>query len=84
MIRSFRFRRDLHPMPEFVMNALLTHQLLTAFNARPAYQRDEYLGWIGRAQPEGMQHQRLIQMLDELQRGDVFMSLLFRPNATHH
>ena len=74
-----RFKRDLHPMPEFVMNALLTHELLTAFNARPPYQRDDYLGWIGRAKQEVTKQKRLAQMLDELQRGNVFMKLVFRP-----
>ena len=61
------------------MNALLTHKLLTAFNARPAYQRDDYLGWIGRAKRETTKQQRLAQMLDELQRGNVFMKLEIRP-----
>ena len=61
------------------MNALLTHNLLTAFNARPPYQRDDYLGWIGRAKREATKQQRLTQMLDELRRGNVFMKLEIRP-----
>lgn len=60
------------------MDALLTHNLLTAFNARPAYQRDDYLGWIGRAQIDSIKEKRLAQMLDELARGNVFMKLVFR------
>ena len=63
------------------MNALLNHNLLTAFNARPPYQRDDYLGWIGRAKRETTKQQRLAQMLDELRRGNVFMKLEIRPKS---
>ena len=63
------------------MDALLTRELMTAFNARPPYQRDDYLGWIGRAKQDVTKQKRLTQMLDELQRGDVFMKLVFRPKG---
>ena len=71
--RTFALRRDLHPMPEFVMDALLTQNLLTAFNARPPTQRNDYLGWIARAKREKGQQERLAQMLYELASGDRYM-----------
>jgi len=62
-------------MPDFVLQALDRRRLMDAFRARPPYQRNDYLGWITRAKLEATRLQRLNQMLDELERGDVYMNM---------
>ncbi len=68
-------RRPRHPMPGFVREALEEHGLVEAYEARPPYQRNDYLGWITRAKREDTRLRRLAQMLDELRRGDVYMKM---------
>lgn len=59
----------------FVREALEQHGLVQAFDRRPAYQRNDYLGWIARAKRAETQLKRLSQMLDELERGGVYMNM---------
>jgi uncharacterized protein YdeI (YjbR/CyaY-like superfamily) len=66
-------------MPRFVREALDAEDLGGAYEARPAYQRNDYIGWINRAQLPDTREQRLAQMLDELRRGDVYMHASWRP-----
>ena len=72
-------KRKSNPMPTPVRIALEAHQLLTAYLARPEFQRNDYLGWIARARSDGTRGKRLQQMLDELVRGDCYMSMAWRP-----
>lgn len=55
--------------------------LLEAYRARPPYQQNDYLGWIGRARREETRRKRLVQMLDELAAGDVYMNMAWRPGG---
>ena len=73
-----RLSRPRHPMPDEVRRVLLNRDLLTAFEARPAYQQNDYLGWIARARRPETRARRLHQMLDELGRGDVYMKMPWR------
>jgi uncharacterized protein YdeI (YjbR/CyaY-like superfamily) len=74
-----RLKRPRHPMPGFVRQALEARGLTTAYEGRPPYQRNDYIGWIMRAATEETQLKRLEQMLDELRRGDVYMKMAWRP-----
>lgn len=71
-------KRALNPMPEDVRAALVSHHLVEAYEARPPYQRNDYLGWIGRAKGEETRAKRLRQMVDELKRGGVYMNMDWR------
>lgn len=71
-------RRERHPMPDFVMEALNKSRLFDAFEERPPYQRNDYVGWISRAKRPETQRARLAQMLDELRRGDVYVKMAHR------
>ncbi len=62
-------------MPDFVREALVDRDLLEAYESRPWYQRNDYLGWISRAMKEETVQRRLGQMLDELERGDLYMKM---------
>ena len=68
-------RRDLNPMPDEVLQALEARGLIDAYQARPAFQRNDYLGWIARARKLETRQKRLAQMLDELQDGDIYMKM---------
>lgn len=68
-------KRQLNPMPDFVSAALEAGGLTALYEARPAYQRNDYLSWIGNAKREETRQKRLAQMLDELRRGGVYMNM---------
>jgi uncharacterized protein YdeI (YjbR/CyaY-like superfamily) len=55
-------------MPAFIQRALAHHGLTRAYRSRPAYQRNDYIGWITRAKRDETRAKRLAQMLDELAR----------------
>lgn len=76
---SARLPRPRHPMPAFVRAALRERGLLDAYHGRPAYQQNDYVGWITRAKRPETQAKRLAQMLAELERGDVYMNMAYRP-----
>jgi uncharacterized protein YdeI (YjbR/CyaY-like superfamily) len=60
-------------MPEDVRQALQSAGLEGAYEVRPAYQRNDYIGWIARAKREATRQQRIKQLLDELRCGGVYM-----------
>lgn len=72
-------KRERYPLPEFVRTALERSGLVRAYRARPAYQRNDYIGWITRAKLATTRQKRLEQMLDELRRGSVHMNMKWRP-----
>ena len=71
--------RPIQPMPEFVKEALEKSHLLDAYKSRPPYQQNDYLGWINRAKRQETKEKRLAQMLYELQRGDLYMNMAYKP-----
>lgn len=70
-------KRDLNPMPPDIRERLEERGLMAAFGARPAYQRNDYLGWVARAKRPETKAKRLAQMLDELERGGVYMKMVW-------
>ena len=72
-------KRPANPMPDFVADALQAEGLRDRYDARPWYQRNDYLGWIDRAKRNDTKMKRLRQMLDELKAGDVYMKMAWRP-----
>jgi uncharacterized protein YdeI (YjbR/CyaY-like superfamily) len=68
-------KRQLHPMPEFVRQTLGKRGLIEAYKERPAYQQNDYIGWINRAKRQETKQKRLHQMLDELEVGGVYMNM---------
>jgi uncharacterized protein YdeI (YjbR/CyaY-like superfamily) len=71
-------KRDINPMPADIRAALEERGLMAAYDRRPAYQRNDYLGWIARAKLDETRKKRLDQMLDELERGGVYMNMKWR------
>jgi len=52
---------------------------MDAYRDRPPYQQNDYIGWITRAKRIETQEKRLNQMLDELEKGDVYMKMDWKP-----
>lgn len=75
-------KREIQPMPGFVRAALKKHGLLDAFEKQPAYQRNDYLGWINRAKRQETKDKRLNQMLNELEKGGVYMNMKHAASRT--
>jgi uncharacterized protein YdeI (YjbR/CyaY-like superfamily) len=65
-------------MPDYVRAALEERELMDAFEKRPPYQRNDYLGWISRAKRPETRARRLEQMLGELASGDRYMRMPYR------
>lgn len=74
-------KRDTHPMPAFVRQALEDRGLMAAYRERPAYQQNDYVGWIDGAKRQDTKEKRLRQMLDELESGGVYMNMKHAPSA---
>jgi uncharacterized protein YdeI (YjbR/CyaY-like superfamily) len=71
-------KRPRYPMPEFVREALEARGLMEAYRERPAYQQNDYIGWITRAKRQETVEKRLEQMLEELEAGDKYMKMAYR------
>ena len=65
--------RERHHMPNDIAAALKSSGLCADYKARPAYQRNDYIGWINRAKTPAMRIERLEQMLTELAQGGIYM-----------
>lgn len=72
--------RPRHEMPADVRDALDAAGQRQAYDDRPPYQRNDYLGWIGRAKTPETRARRIDVMLDELRRGGVYMGMAHRPS----
>ncbi len=68
-------QRDIHPMPVYIEQALKENNVYEEYLQRPAYQQNDYIGWITRAKREETRMKRLRQMLDELEKGGVYMKM---------
>jgi hypothetical protein len=79
--KPVRRQRPRHPMPAAIRKTLITSGLMAAYRLRPAYQRNDYLGWIERARLDTTRQRRLEQMLEELAGGDRYMKMAWRPPA---
>ena len=70
--------RPIQPMPEDIADRLQSEGLRAAYDARPPYQRNDYLGWIARAKRPETRQKRIAQMLAELAAGDTYMKMAWR------
>lgn len=71
--------RPRYPMPDFFRDALNARGLMNAYRSRPRYQQNDYIGWINRAKGAETKQKRLNQMLDELEKGGVYMRMKWNP-----
>ena len=74
-IDTSRMKRDIYEMPKDVHDALTEGNAMDAYRSRPAYQQNDYIGWITRAKLPATREKRVNQMLDELKSGGVYMEM---------
>ncbi|HTV25513.1 MAG TPA: YdeI/OmpD-associated family protein [Polyangiaceae bacterium] len=74
-------RRAKRRLPAAVRRALEGRGLLARYEERPPYQREGFLRWIAQAVREETKAKRLAQMLDELERGGVYMKMKWKAPA---
>lgn len=65
-------------MPADIERVLKQRKLVDAYRARPAYQRNDYIGWIGRAVRDTTRQKRIDLMLRELAAGEGYMNMAWR------
>jgi uncharacterized protein YdeI (YjbR/CyaY-like superfamily) len=68
-----------HTMPDDVSAALTEHGVRDAYAGRPAYQRNDYVGWIAGAKRTETRSRRIAQMVKELKQGGTYMKMPWRP-----
>ncbi len=73
--KDSKLTRPIHPMPDFIEQALEERGLIGDYRKRPAYQQNDYIGWINHAKQLETKNKRLTQMLDELEKGGVYMKM---------
>ena len=74
-MNNSQLKRERHPMPDYVKTALQARGLVELYAQRPAYQQNDYIGWIIQAKKQATQEKRLKQMLDELEAGGIYMKM---------
>jgi uncharacterized protein YdeI (YjbR/CyaY-like superfamily) len=67
--------RQREAMPDFVRQALEERGLREKYDARPPYQRNDYLLWINKVKRDDTRQRHLEQMLAELEAGGVYMGM---------
>lgn len=68
-------------MPSDVSSALAGGHVRSDYDARPRYQRNDYVGWITRAKTDKTRKGRIDRMVAELKRGGVYMGMQHHPSA---
>jgi uncharacterized protein YdeI (YjbR/CyaY-like superfamily) len=82
MSRDFsNLKRPRQPLSDDIRLTLTTSGLMDAYQARPAYQQNDYLGWIESAKKPETRQKRLQQMLDELEKGGIYMKMKHAASA---
>lgn len=79
-MRPLPEKRKRHAMPEFILRALEKHHVTEAYEERPPYQRNDYLGWIIHAKRPETKQKRLDQMIKELKGGRIYMDTIWKKN----
>ncbi len=72
--------RARHVMPADLAEALRASGTRSDYESRPAYQRNDYVGWITAAKSAQTRSRRIAQMIEELARGGVYMKMTHAPS----
>lgn len=72
-------QRPLQTMPDDIAALLDMRGLRAAYDARPAYQRNDWLAWIARAKHTETRDRRIAAMITELAQGHGYMGMTWRP-----
>ena len=73
-------KRPRQPLPAEVDAALDDAGVRNDYDARPDYQRNDYLRWSAQAATDGTRAKRIQQMISELRTGGVYMGMEHNPS----
>ncbi len=76
-----RLKRERYVMPDYFRRALEEYGVWEDYQSRPAYQQNDYIGWIERAKRPQTRDKRLRQMLAELKQGGIYMNMKHAASA---
>lgn len=68
-------RKKILELPSKFKNILIMENLIEAYENRPFYQRNDYIHWITNAKREETKNKRLLQMIEELRDGKLYMKM---------
>ena len=74
-------KRPTHRMPNEIAAALRDGGVRKAYDARPHYQRNDYVGWIVGSKSDATRERRIGKMVAELRKGGVYMGMKHGPSA---
>ncbi|HEY1101679.1 MAG TPA: YdeI/OmpD-associated family protein [Myxococcota bacterium] len=74
-------KRAVQKMPAAIATLLDEGGLRAAYDARPAYQRNDWLAWIGRAVRDATKQKRISSMLSDLAAGHGYMGMAWSPST---
>lgn len=77
-VDTSKMKRQIYAMPDDIAAALARAGVGEAYDARPAYQQNDYVGWICRAKRAETRQKRMDQMIAELKSGGVYMRMIWR------
>ena len=75
-----KLKRERHPMPTDILKALENNGVRESYYQRPAYQQNDYIGWITSAKQQKTRSKRLSQMIAELKQGGIYMGMDHPPS----
>ena len=70
-----KLERKRNSMPNYINEALENTGLMLEYRNRPAYQQNNYIGWIEEAKKQEAKVKRLSQMLEERELGGIYMKM---------
>ena len=73
-----KMKRQIYTMPDDIAEALADAGVSDAYDARPPYQQNDYVGWICRAKRAETRQKRMDQMIAELRLGGVYMRMVWK------
>ena len=76
-----RLKRARQTIPASIRRLLVENDLMDAHRARPPHPRNDYLAWIARGKKPETRARQVAQMLLELENGNRYMNMAYRPKA---
>lgn len=70
-----KLSRRIHDIPDFITHAMRKAGVEKKYEERPAYQKNDYVGWIIQPKKPETQQKRLEQMIEELKEGKKYMKM---------
>jgi hypothetical protein len=78
-MKTRTLKRKVNPVPAKIKTLMNEEGVWVAYQHRPPYQRNDYMGWINKAKLDVTKEKRTRQMIEELKKGNVYMKMKWSP-----